>query len=175
MSGGECVAYFTYILECADGTYYTGFTTDVAQRVKTHNAGKGAKYTKTRLPVKAVHSEEFATKQEAMSREWHIKHDLSREQKEELIKMGNLDRNFRPGDRVQHFKRETVDPNTTQYLYQIVGVAIHSEPKEKMMLFQGLYDDYSLYARPYDMFVSEVDREKYPDIKQKYRFEKIGD
>lgn len=167
------MAYFTYILECADGTYYTGFTTDVARRVKAHNAGKGAKYTKTRLPVRAVHTEKFATKQEAMSREWHIKHDLSRQQKEELIKMGNLDRDFRPGDRVRHFKRETVDPNTTQYLYQIVGVAIHSETKEKMMIYQGLYDDYSLYARPYDMFLSEVDREKYPDIKQKYRFEKL--
>ena len=169
------MAYFVYMLECGDGSYYTGFTTDVERRVKTHNAGKGAKYTKTRLPVKVIHTEEFATKEEAMSREWHIKHDLTREQKEELIAMGNVDRSLRPGDRVQHFKRETVDPNTTEYLYQIIGKAYHSETKEPLMIYQALYDDYALYARPYDMFLSEVDREKYPDIKQKYRFEIISD
>ncbi|MBQ8063898.1 MAG: DUF1653 domain-containing protein [Clostridia bacterium] len=163
------------MLECGDGSYYTGFTTDVERRVKTHNAGKGAKYTKTRLPVKVIHTEEFATKEEAMSREWHIKHDLIREQKEELIAMGNVDRSLRPGDRVQHFKRETVDPNTTEYLYQSIGKAYHSETKEPLMIDQALYDDYALYARPYDMFLSEVDREKYPDIKQKYRFEIISD
>ena len=87
--------------------------------------------------------------------------------------MASPDRTFRPGDRVQHFKRELVDPNGTQYLYQIVGVATHSETREPMMIYQGLYDNYELYARPYDMFISEVDREKYPDIKQKYRFEKV--
>ena len=87
--------------------------------------------------------------------------------------MGNRDRAFRPGDRVQHFKRETVDPNGTQYLYQIVGGATHSESREPLMIYQALYDDYRLYARPYDMFMSEVDREKYPDIKQQYRFEKV--
>ncbi|MEE1299522.1 MAG: DUF1653 domain-containing protein [Acutalibacteraceae bacterium] len=89
--------------------------------------------------------------------------------------MGNNDRTFHPGDRVQHFKRELVDPNSTQYLYQIVGVAIHSESREPLMVYQALYDDYQLYARPYDMFLSEVDREKYPDIKQTYRFEKVKD
>ncbi|MBQ8925472.1 MAG: DUF1653 domain-containing protein [Clostridia bacterium] len=167
--------HYTYILRCADGTLYTGYATDVGRRVKAHNAGRGAKYTRTRLPVEAVHTEEFATKEEAMSREWHIKHDLTRDEKEELIAMGNIDRNFHPGDRVQHFKRELVDPNTTQYLYQIVGVAIHSESREPLMVYQALYDDYQLYARPYDMFLSEVDREKYPDIKQKYRFEKVSD
>ena len=87
----------------------------------------------------------------------------------------NSERTFHPGDRVQHFKRELVDPNTTRYLYQIVGVAIHSESREPLMIYQALYDDYQIYARPYDMFVSEVDREKYPDIKQKYRFEKVSD
>ena len=85
------------------------------------------------------------------------------------------ERTFYPGDRVQHFKQELVDSNTTQYLYQIVGVAIHSESREPLMIYQALYDDYQMYARPYDMFVSEVDREKYPDIKQKYRFEKVSD
>ncbi|MBQ7794866.1 MAG: GIY-YIG nuclease family protein [Clostridia bacterium] len=77
--------YYTYLLECADGTLYCGYTTDVAERVKAHNSGKGAKYTKSRLPVKAVYSESFETKSEAMSREAKIK-QLTREDKLKLIK-----------------------------------------------------------------------------------------
>ena len=76
---------YTYILRCSDGTYYCGWTNDIENRLKTHNAGKGSKYTKVRLPVELVYYEEFETKEEAMSREWHIK-KLSRAQKEELIK-----------------------------------------------------------------------------------------
>ena len=76
---------YTYILKCSDGTYYCGWTNDLENRLKTHNAGKGRKYTKARLPVELVYYEEFETKEEAMSREWHIKR-LSRLQKEELIK-----------------------------------------------------------------------------------------
>ena len=76
---------YTYILKCSDGTYYCGWTNDLENRLKTHNAGKGSKYTKARLPVELVYYEEFETKEEAMSREWHIKR-LSRLQKEELIK-----------------------------------------------------------------------------------------
>ena len=76
---------YTYILRCSDGTYYCGWTNDLENRVKTHNAGKGSKYTKVRLPVELVYYEEFETKEEAMSREWHIKR-LTRAQKEELIK-----------------------------------------------------------------------------------------
>ncbi len=83
-----------------------------------------------------------------------------------------MNRTLKPGDIVRHFKRETVDPNTTQYLYEIKGVAIHSETREEMMVYQGLYDDFLLYVRPLKMFLSEVDKEKYPAIKQKYRFEK---
>ena len=75
---------YTYILRCNDGTYYCGWTNDLEKRIKTHNAGKGSKYTKTRLPVELVYYEEFSTKKEAMSREWHIKR-LTRAQKEELI------------------------------------------------------------------------------------------
>lgn len=81
-------------------------------------------------------------------------------------------RTFNPGDFVRHFKRETVSKKTTQYLYRILFVAIHSETKEKMMVYQGLYDDFACYVRPLDMFLSEVDHQKYPIIKQKYRFEK---
>ena len=76
--------YYTYLLECSDGTLYCGYTNDVAGRVKTHNEGKGAKYTKSRLPVRAVYVEEHATKHEAMSREGKIKR-LSRAEKLRLI------------------------------------------------------------------------------------------
>lgn len=76
--------YFTYMVRCADDTLYTGFTTDLEQRIATHNAGKGAKYTKPRLPVELVYYEEWATKSEAMKREAAIK-KLSREEKLSLI------------------------------------------------------------------------------------------
>ena len=76
------------------------------------------------------------------------------------------------GDIVKHFKRETVDKNTTLYLYKIINIATHSESKELMVVYQGLYDDFLWYVRPYEMFMSKVDKEKYKDIKQEYRFEK---
>ena len=75
---------WTYILRCADGTYYTGWTNDPGRRLRAHNAGRGAKYTRSRLPVELVYLESFETKEEAMSREWHIKR-LTRLQKQELI------------------------------------------------------------------------------------------
>ena len=77
---------YTYIVECADGSLYCGWTNNLEKRIADHNAGKGAKYTKTRLPVKLVYYEEFDTKEEAMSREWHIK-QLRREKKMKLIDM----------------------------------------------------------------------------------------
>ena len=76
---------YTYIVECADGTLYCGWTNDLEKRMAAHNEGKGAKYTKPRLPVKLVYYESFETKEEAMSREWHIKH-LPKAKKLELIK-----------------------------------------------------------------------------------------
>ena len=81
---------FVYIVECADGTYYTGWTNDLDKRIERHNAGVGAKYTKTRVPVKLVYSESFETKEEAMSREWHIK-KMTRKEKEELIGSLSID------------------------------------------------------------------------------------
>lgn len=85
MTAEKTDKWFVYILECADGTFYTGSTNDLEKRVETHNSGNGAKYTKARLPVKLVYHEEFEDKKEAMKREWFIKHKLSRKQKMELI------------------------------------------------------------------------------------------
>ena len=79
---------YTYILRCQDDTLYTGWTTDLEKRVETHNLGKGAKYTRTRLPVELVYYEAFASKEKAMSREWHIK-QLSRKDKLRLIQEHN--------------------------------------------------------------------------------------
>ena len=73
-----------YILRCADGTLYTGWTNDLERRLRTHNTGRGGKYTRARLPVELVYSEEYATREEAMSREWHLKR-LSRAEKLRLI------------------------------------------------------------------------------------------
>ena len=92
-------------------------------------------------------------------------------------------RKFKTGDIVRHFKREKMteeqlekDPNL--YLYEIIGTSRHTETKEELMIYKPLYEtdcttgvDYA--ARPLDMFLSEVDHEKYPEIKQKYRFEKV--
>ena len=71
-------------MRCADGTLYGGYTTDLQKRLAAHNSGKGAKYTRSRLPVELVWWEEYPTKEAAMSREWHIKR-LTREQKLALI------------------------------------------------------------------------------------------
>lgn len=73
-----------YILRCGDGTLYTGWTNDLEKRLSSHRAGKGGRYTRSRLPVELVYREEFETKEEAMSREWHLKR-LSRQEKLRLI------------------------------------------------------------------------------------------
>ena len=73
-----------YILRCADGSLYTGWTNDLDRRLKAHSAGKGGKYTRSRLPVALVYAERCETRREAMSREWHIKR-LSRAEKLRLI------------------------------------------------------------------------------------------
>ncbi len=78
---------YTYLLRCAGGTLYCGWTNDLEKRVAAHNAGLGAKYTKTRRPVALAYYETFATKQEAMRREAQIK-QLTRQQKLALIETG---------------------------------------------------------------------------------------
>ncbi|RKM62312.1 GIY-YIG nuclease family protein [Butyrivibrio sp. CB08] len=75
--------HYAYIVECADGTYYCGYTNDLKKRMKTHNDGKGAKYTRARLPVRLIYFEEFESKEEAMSREYHLK-ELTHAQKKKL-------------------------------------------------------------------------------------------
>ena len=79
---------YVYILKCADDTLYCGWTTDPDARLRAHNSGRGAKYTRSRLPVEMVYLEEFEDKHEALSREWHIKR-MSREEKMKLILEGN--------------------------------------------------------------------------------------
>ena len=89
---------FTYIVECSDGTLYTGWTNHLTKRVADHNAGRGAKYTKAHLPVELVYYEIFETKEEAMKRECAIK-KLSRPQKERLIESDmNLLKEAAPSD-----------------------------------------------------------------------------
>jgi putative endonuclease len=78
------ITHFVYIAECADGSLYTGYTNDVAKRMAAHNAGKGAKYTRQRRPVKPVHAEGYATREEALRREAQIKR-LRRDEKLRLI------------------------------------------------------------------------------------------
>ena len=75
---------YTYILRCNDNTLYTGWTNNLEKRLEAHNAGKGAKYTKARLPVELVYYEQFETKEAAMKREYAIK-QMTRAQKEKLI------------------------------------------------------------------------------------------
>ncbi len=76
--------HYIYVLECSDGTFYTGYTTDVERRLNEHNSGEGAKYTRGRLPVKLRYQESFKNRSLAQKREYQIK-QLPRSQKEELI------------------------------------------------------------------------------------------
>ena len=78
------------------------------------------------------------------------------------------------GDIVRHFKWNTLseeEKSQNKYLYCIQSVAKHTETGEKMVVYQAMYSPFQTYVRPLDMFLSKVDNEKYPDIKQKYRFE----
>lgn len=90
---------YTYMVKCSDGTLYTGWTTDLEQRMKAHNDGSGAKYTRSRRPVELVYYEEYETKVDAMKREYAIK-QLTRKQKEQLIEQKHTllqnDRCFHP-------------------------------------------------------------------------------
>jgi putative endonuclease len=80
------MAAYTYMLECADGSLYTGWTDDLAKRLGAHNRGAGAKYTRSRLPVRLVYYEEHPDPKSAQERERAIK-KLSRAQKQELVRL----------------------------------------------------------------------------------------
>ncbi|WP_178915735.1 GIY-YIG nuclease family protein [Natronomonas gomsonensis] len=80
----DSVDHCVYVIECVDGSLYTGYTTDVQRRVQEHDAGEGAKYTRGRTPVELVYTESFDSKSAAMSREYEIK-QLSRAEKERLV------------------------------------------------------------------------------------------
>lgn len=84
-----------------------------------------------------------------------------------------IQRDIQIGDIVQHFKREWVSSDTSEYLYKVLAFAQHTETGERLVIYQGLYAPFKTCARPYGMFMSEVDREKYPEIRQRYRFEKV--
>ena len=101
--------------------------------------------------------------------------------KQQLIQTWNnviTESRLKEGDIVQHFKREHCD-NKSLYLYKILHIATHTETKEPLVVYQALYSNeemgvnFGIYCRPYDMFMSEVDHDKYPEYTQKYRFEKI--
>ena len=83
------------------------------------------------------------------------------------------ERDIRAGDIVRHFKREWVSAETSEYLYKVLAFAQHTETGERLVIYQGLYAPFKICARPYGMFMSEVDRQKYPEIRQKYRFERV--
>ncbi len=78
-------SHFVYLLECRDGSFYCGCTLNLTERLKLHNSGKGAKYTRARTPVKVVYSEKFKSRSAALKRELRVKR-LSRKQKLELVK-----------------------------------------------------------------------------------------
>lgn len=91
----------------------------------------------------------------------------------DLTAMEQTERTIQPGDIFKHFKRELQKGDNANYLYEILNFAHHSETDETLVVYRALYAPYKICARPYEMFMSEVDHNKYPEIKQKYRFEKL--
>jgi putative endonuclease len=83
--------FYVYIVECRDGTYYTGYTPDIEKRIKLHNAGRGAKYTRDRRPVNLIWNKEYRQFKSAFLKEKRIK-ELTRKQKEDLVGGKRLDK-----------------------------------------------------------------------------------
>ncbi|WP_130806582.1 GIY-YIG nuclease family protein [Senegalia massiliensis] len=87
---------YVYILRCSDNTLYTGWTVDIKNRLKVHNSGKGAKYTRGRLPVTLEYYEKYSTKKKATKREYEIK-QFKKDKKEKLIKDFKVKNQIREG------------------------------------------------------------------------------
>ncbi|MGN1341049.1 MAG: DUF1653 domain-containing protein [Oscillospiraceae bacterium] len=87
------------------------------------------------------------------------------------------EKDLTPGRIVRHFKRLMMSAeergNSTKYLYEIIGIAEHTETREKLVIYRALYGEGGIYARPLEMFLSETDRVKYPQAAQKFRFELV--
>ena len=112
---------YTYILECTDGSLYCGWTNNLEKRLAAHNAGTASKYTRTRRPVKIIYYEEFPTKQEAMSREYHIKR-MARREKLQMIQTQRSNENMeevRIDLRVQNEHRTNESIRSAQLCYKI--------------------------------------------------------
>lgn len=105
----------------------------------------------------------------SLDKEEYMELNTEPESKEEEIST----RDIQVGDIVQHFKREWVSKETSEYFYKVLAFAQHTETGERLVIYQALYAPFKVCARLLSMFMSEVDREKYPDIRQKYRFEKV--
>ena len=105
----------------------------------------------------------------SLDKEEYMELNTEPESKEEEIST----RDIQVGDIVQHFKREWVSKETSEYFYKVLAFAQHTETGERLVIYQALYAPFKVCARSLSMFMSEVDREKYPDIRQKYRFEKV--
>ena len=80
-------------------------------------------------------------------------------------------REFGPGDVVRNFKRETVTDGGQRYLYRVLARARHTETEEELVVYEALYPPFGVWARPAAMFFGEVDHEKYPDVRARWRFD----
>lgn len=81
---------------------------------------------------------------------------------------------FKPGQLLRHFKRDFIsdeERKENKYLYQVIGIALHSETKEPMLIYQGLYAPFEMYARPLAMAEEKTDKVKYPEARQEYRLQ----
>ena len=105
----------------------------------------------------------------SLDREEYMEFDMEPESEAEA----EVERDIQVGDIVRHFKREWVSAQTSEYLYKVLAFVQHTETGERLVVYQGLYAPFKICARPYEMFMSEVDRQKYLEIRQKYRFERV--